>query len=175
MGYSSHVGSFNIDSALGITETQSITGVGFQPKVVLFWWSGSTASSDTVAGGTYLLGFGAAVSSTSRWNVCAVSEDALATSNTRRGQYDTECISTFDADGSWDGRMDFVSMDADGFTLVVDDAFANEYRISYLALGGDDLTNVALGAKQTPAATGNYATAGVGFQPDALIVCSGVA
>src|SRR3972149_208272 len=41
MAYSAIVGSFNIDPTKLATETQAITGLGFQPKIVLFWWGGT--------------------------------------------------------------------------------------------------------------------------------------
>jgi len=63
-------------------------------------------------------------------------------------------------------------MDADGFTLVMDDQFANAYRISYLALGGDDLTDVYMESGSTPTSAGNYDITGVGFQPDALLIAA---
>ena len=37
--YSAFAGSFNIDSSVTAGNDQSITGVGFRPKIVLFWWS----------------------------------------------------------------------------------------------------------------------------------------
>ena len=173
MGYSAKVGSFNIDTSKGATETQAITGVGFQPKIVLFWWGGSVANSDTVAGGTYNIGFGAAISSSSRFCVMGISEDAQATSDAARSQNNTEAIRCYTDAATLDGIMDSSSMDADGFTLVVDNQFTQAYRISYLALGGTDLTNVYIGNAQTPVSTGEYSITGVGFQPDALITaCS---
>jgi len=168
--YFAKVGSFNIDPSKGVTQTQSISGLGFQPKIVLFWWGGSTASSDTVAGGTYCVGFGAAISSGSRFCVAGVSDDAAADSNAARAHYVDSCIRVYsNGEPTLDGIMDFSSMDADGFTLVVDDQFTNAYRISYLALGGTDLTNVYIGNKAEHLVIEQYQVTGVGFQPDVLI------
>lgn len=171
MAYSAKVGSFNIDTTKVATETQSITGVGFQPKIVLFFWGGSTASSDTVAGGTYNIGFGAAISSTSRFSNVSISEDAQADSDVYTYMSQSEVIRCYTDTSTVDGLMDFSSMDAGGFTLIVDDQFTQAYRISYLALGGDDLTNVYLSYAEYPIATGNYDITSVGFEPDALITC----
>lgn len=174
MSYSTKVGSFNIDTTKTVGQTQAITGVGFEPKVVLFWWSGSTGTSDTVAGGNINIGFGAAISSTSRFAVNGISGDALADSNTLNSAYNTECIRCYADADTLDGIMDFSSMDAGGFTLIVDDQFSNAYRISYLALGGTDLTNVYIGNKAMPLVTGNFDTTGIGFKPDAVIIASAV-
>jgi len=169
LAYSAKVGSFNIDTAKTVGQTQAITDVGFQPKIVLFWWGGSTGTGDTVAGGTYNLGFGAAISSTSRFCINGISEDAQAESDTGRSLTDTCCMLAFTDTGTLDGKADFSSMDAGGFTLVIDDQFTQAYRISYLALGGTDLTNVKIGQTSFDADAGPYGITGVGFQPDAII------
>lgn len=173
MSYLSHVGSFNIDPAVTVGNTQSIINVGFQPKIVLFWWSGGTATIDEVAGGNINGGFGAAIDSTHRYCIYYYSLDAAATSDVINAQNNDGVIKAFtDGTGAIDGAYDFSSMDADGFSLLVSNQFSNAYRISYLALGGDDLTNVYIGDKQTPASTGEYNVSGVGFQPDAVILFS---
>src|SRR3990170_4493614 len=92
MAYSAIVGSFNIDPTKLATEIQAITGLGFQPKIVLFWWGGSTGTIDTVAGGTINIGFGAAISSTSRFCLMGISVDALATSDAQYSQSITEIM-----------------------------------------------------------------------------------
>lgn len=170
MGYSAKVGSFNIDTSKTVGQTQVIAGLGFQPKLVLFWWSGSTGNVDTVAGGNVSAGFGAASDSVSQGCVCYISNDASASSNSYYAQYVDETIAVYSTAGTYDGLLSLASMDADGFTLLVDDQFANAYRISYLALGGDDLANVSIGFGIAPTSTGNKDFTGVGFQPDALIV-----
>lgn len=172
MSYLAKVGSFNIDTTKTAGQTQLITGVGFQPKIVLFWWSGSTASSDTVAGGTYNIGFGAATSSTNRFCIINMSEDGQTDADSAYSQNDTEIIRAYTDTATLDGICDFSSLDSDGFTLIVDDQFTQAYRINYLALGGDDLTNVYLNSRTTPAATGEYDTTVLGFQPDFLLIAT---
>jgi hypothetical protein len=172
MAYSSKVGSFNLDTAKTAGQTQAITGVGFQPKIVLFWWCGSTGTSDATAGGNINVGFGAATGSSERYCVAAISLDAAAASDGIKIQYNDACIAVWaDNTSAIDGFMDFASLDADGFTLTVDNQFTIATRISYLALGGTDLTNVKVGqVANIPASTGNYSTTGTGFQPDAVIL-----
>jgi hypothetical protein len=68
-----------------------------------------------------------------------------------------------------DGRADFSSFDADGFTIIIDDQFSADYRIDFLALGGADLTNAAAGLDARDGDTGNHSVTGVGFQPEALL------
>lgn len=170
MGYSAKVGSFNIDTAKTAGQSQAITGVGFQPKIVLFFWGGSTGTGDTVGGGTVNIGFGAGISSSSRFCVVGVSEDGQAVSDAYCSQDNTECIRCYTNTATIDGIADFASLDADGFTLTIDNQFAQAYRISYLALGGTDLTDVYIGNAAFSTGSGEYTISGVGFQPDALLI-----
>jgi len=135
----------------------------------MFFWGGSTGTGDTVAGGTFNLGFGAAASSSSRFCLMTISEDAQAVMDSRTAHSTTEVVRCYTDTGTLDGILDFASMDADGFTLTVDDQFTQAYRISYLALGGADLTNVYIGSVQLPTGTGQWDVTSVGFQPDVLI------
>lgn len=172
MSYLAKVGSFNIDTSKTVGQTQSISGIGFQPKIVLFWWGGSTATGDSVAGGTISYGFGAAISSSSRFCVSTMSEDAQADSDVRYSQQTTEVIRAYTDSATIDGIADFDSMTADGFDLMIDDQFTQAYRISYLALGGDDLTNVYIGNYAMHTVVEQYNVTGVGFQSDAVIIAS---
>jgi hypothetical protein len=84
-------------------------------------------------------------------------------------QRNDACIALLDTAGAVDGLIDLQSFNADGFTLVVDDQVAANYRVMYLALGGADLTNVATGVLTEPGATGNQVITGLGFRPDLVL------
>ena len=171
MALYSFVGSFNINTAKTAGQTQAITGIPFQPKLILFFWNGSVdTTGDYEATLSYNIGFGAAISSTSRFCVMGISEDNQADSDCLCSQNNTEFMRAYTDTATLDGILDLSSMDANGFTYIVDDQFTQAYRISYLALGGDELSNVYIGNKAMPGATGNYGITGVGFQPDAVIV-----
>ena len=135
MAYSAYAGSFNIDSSVTAGNDQSVTGVGFQGKVVLFWWSGGTSAGDEVAGGTIRYGFGAAASSSSRWYTSCYSVDGAAASDTSATSNTDACIGIIASPASIDGEADFKQWDADGFTLTIDDQFTADYRISFLPRG----------------------------------------
>lgn len=170
MGFSAKAGSFNLGTGAATTTT-AVTGVGFTPKVVLFWWSGRTESVDTTNGSIDIkAGFGAMVGSSNRRCTTFQLDDAAATMATDRVFRNDACIASLTTAGATDGLADFSSFDGDGFTVVIDDAFATDLRVSYLALGGTDLTNVTTGTFTDSGATGNQDITGVGFQPDAVIV-----
>ncbi|HEX2271978.1 MAG TPA: hypothetical protein VHH35_20715, partial [Pyrinomonadaceae bacterium] len=148
----------------GSTGNQSITGIGFQPKVVLFQYNMATSDGSH---GDSVIGFGVGISSSERRVSGDYSVNNSATSNHAAWNQTTSCIYT----PSGSSRADFVSMDADGFTINW--VNSGSMLVQYLALGGDGLTNVKAGTAAAKTTTGNESYTGVGFQPTALIVFAG--
>lgn len=173
MGFDAHVGSFNIDTAKTAGQTQSVSGVGFTPKIVMFWWSGTTDTGNGVRGGNINMGFGAMSGASSRFAKGGISGDGQSSSVTQRTFSDVSCITSNDTPGlAFQGKADWGSLDADGFTITIDQQFIVAIHVNYLALGGDDLTNIAIGQMSGPGSTGNHSVTGLGFQPDAIILCN---
>ncbi len=169
MSFDVKADSFSINAATG---NQSITGLGFQPKIVLFFPSGRTSVG---IGAGSNMSFGAAISSTSRFAVTTNAQNAVVTTNTRRESKSVVCIMVNNpATGTGANPLyeaDFVSLDADGFTIdITVNPLSGNYRVGYIAMGGDDLTDVAIGNDTAKTTTGTKATTGVGFQPDAIIL-----
>lgn len=164
MGLFAKAGVFAIDTSTG---NQAITGVGFQPKIVFFLPTNATV--DGVSAHAHW-GFGVGISSSDRRCMTVTDEDAQGTTDTARETHTSHCI-IHNVSGSTtpEYEADFVSLDADGFTINVTTAPGTGKRVGYLALGGTDLTNVATGDFKGDNAVGDQAIAGVGFQPDALI------
>jgi len=145
----------------------SVSGLGFQPKVVIFLGSKQTATGQ---GAHVQLGIGAATSSTARGCVSARARDAQTTSSATSRANDTSCWSVMlDGSSSVAGVLDFVSMDSDGFTVVPDTAFGTSYSVTYLALGGTSLTNAIVLPSTLASGTGNQSFTGAGFQPDCVL------
>lgn len=168
MAISSFVGSFSTGTGV-VTTTIAITGVGFQPKAIMFWWAGRADTSDAIGRATMRRGFGVAVSTSDRRCTAGLIVDAAATSTTKGGDSNDCCIATISAAGAIDGKVDLNSMDVDGFTMIIDDQMPVDVRVSFLAVGGDSLTNAKSGSHTIPTSTGNADTTGVGFQPDFMI------
>lgn len=111
------------------TGNQAITGVGFQPSMVMF-----LAQTGTT------IGVGAAVSSTARF-ACTLSATTAATMTSTnlasRMQDATKCIEVLTTGGSTTvlSAADFVTLDAGGFTINWTTASATP-TIFYLALAG---------------------------------------
>lgn len=168
MSFNSAVGSFNTGTG-AIGTTVVVSGLGFQPKVVFFWWNGRTETTDTVGRRTHQRGFGAAISTTDRRRANSLSQDTPTAMVTNRSQDDAECIALTTISDTVDGLMDVQSFDSGGFTLVVDDVFTADYRIHYLAIGGTDITNVTGGNFAKATVTGDQDITSVGFQPDLVL------
>lgn len=100
------------------------------------------------------------------------SDDAAATSdNNTRYQADGCILSCDFTTPLTDGRADFVSFNSDGFTLSIPDAFPADWRISYICLGGADLTNQEIGTFTSATVTGNQEINLAGaFRPDLVIL-----
>jgi hypothetical protein len=147
------------------TGNQSVTGVGFLPSIVLFFSTGDT--TDTTDAGNGSIYYGVARSSGNR---CAFGNFGTAPNTRWKASFNDRCFAVF-ANVVVDS-IDFVSMDSDGFTVNITTSSATARVISYLALGGADLTNTAIVQLSAPASTGNQATTGVGFRPDGALFFS---
>lgn len=163
------VGAFNTTTG---SSNVVVSDVGFQPKAILFWWSGRTETTDTQARNSHFAGIGCAVSTTSRWAATSNDIDAAAAQDASSAKTTVGCILSVDAAGAVDGRLDLASIDSGGFTLLVSDAMPRDQRIHYLALGGTDITDVAAGEFQRVTGTPPYTQdiTAPGFQPDLILL-----
>jgi hypothetical protein len=151
-------GSFSLNTNTG---NQSIAGVGFRPKIVLFW--GGTAGNDAL--GT----FGVATSSSSRWAGgyrYGYHQPSVVASRS----FKTDRCIAFMTAANISSEADFVSTDSDGFTINVTNATSTVRTIYYLALGGDSLLT-SIGTMTYPAkgSEGDQSVKGVGFQPKVVL------
>jgi hypothetical protein len=169
MALSRKVGTFTCATSTG---NQAVTGLGFQPKMVLFYWIASTQGL-SYADGMYLA-VGAASSSTARWVMSISNSDALTDSNCSRSFHSDRCLFQVDASEATLCSADFVSMDADGFTLNWTVANSVVRDICYVALGGSDLS-AFVGNFDLAAGTGNQSVTGFGFQPKAMLFGNSIA
>jgi hypothetical protein len=155
------VATFNAATATG---NQSITGTGFQPDALLFLSFGPIDPPFTAT--TFLGCLGLAVSSSQRGAIAPYSENGADTTDCERYQRINQCLVSSLA-GAVSSEADFVSMDADGFTINWSNAPSAADRIFYLALKGGQYF---VGNETQKTSTGTRATTGVGFTPKGLLV-----
>jgi hypothetical protein len=145
--------------------SQVITGIGFQPKAVIFWWTRQTSYGPvricvgygyaTHDGGTY-----------QNYGVAFASDDGANPSNTGRRRSATYSIIILsDGTPTMAAQAAVISFDSDGFTLSWQTNEARADIIDYIALGGVSLTNAKAGSFSLTATSGTQDVTGVGFQP----------
>ncbi|CCF85398.1 hypothetical protein [Nitrolancea hollandica] len=157
------VGSFTGGGSLG---NQSVTGVGFQPKVLILWSSNQTAinswSDHAVAA------IGMTTGPSNAYSVSAAISASLGTRTNASRRMAAKAISISDTSEQILSEADLVSFDADGFTLDWTNTDTNVH-IMYLALGGDAVQSAKVVNWQMPTSTGNKVVTGVGFEPDFIL------
>lgn len=163
MALSVKYGSFSQPTTTG---NNSVTGVGFQPKIIIFFANSRT--SDGTSPGA-LFSFGVGVSSSDRRAGAYASADNTSGAQVGFSEGNTRCIRICDSSGNNLAIADFVSHDSDGFTLNWVNADANARIINYMAIGGTTLTNASSGSGAIRTTTGNQSYTGLGYQPDAML------
>lgn len=166
MALSAFSGSFDLNTTTG---NQSVTGVGFQPKAILFFVNSLNASG-SAAGMTGGVGF--AVSSSARFSTATELTNGVSPASPNIRQDNTKCFIVTNNAGAAIIEVDFVSHNADGFTVNVATTDGAARKVLYLAIGGADLSNVALKEFTSKTSTGTQAITGVGFQPDSILFIS---
>lgn len=151
-------GQFTLNTTTG---NQSVTGLGFQPKIVLFFSSADTADGGTNTGTTM---FGAA-DGTNQWVTETGGMWGFGAGGWDYSNWKTDRILYFSVGFGVTVDADFVSLDADGFTIDVNIAGGSAAVVHYLALGGSDLS-AKVGNFTLNSSTGNQSVTGVGFLPE---------
>ena len=169
-----YTGSFLTSTSTG---NQAITGVGFTPKIVMFY--GGAKADSQGAYNSMRVGLGVATSSSAQWaqSVQYNWTATAAASQSARSLSTTKCFSYVTATGTttYTTTLDaaFVSQDADGFTVNITTTDGTARRIFFVAIGGSDLS-ANVGTFNTGTSTGNVAVTGVGFQPDIIFIVSSI-
>ena len=162
------VGSFVKDATTG-AHAQAVTGLGFQPKAVIFFSAMQTATG-IVADASPMIGFS---DGTTHKCVAMSSNDAATTSLSSNSFNSLNCIVILlNGSTTIDSAGDINTFDSDGFTVGWNSASATQFIIGYIAVGGTDITNVKA-MKHDTTGSAQQAFTGVGFQPDIIFFLYG--
>jgi hypothetical protein len=156
-----------------LNSTKVVTGLGFCPKAIRFYWMGHQSTTDSFTQAvSERRGIGFCSNATTRRSVGTFSADNVADSDCGSVAADDCVCITVNGTGAIDGKLDISSMDPDGFTLIVDDATPANLTIFYEAWGLDDIQQVTIGNIPEPAATGtqNYIANGFNERGDNQVV-----
>lgn len=150
-----------------LSTTKAVSGLGFQPKALRFYWVGLQSATDAVSETVNeRRGVGFAVSASSRRSIGTFAQDTAATSNCGGAARNDCVVCTTDGAGASDGRLDISSIDSDGFTLIVDDVTPANITVFWEAWGGSDIQVAVVGDIAEPAATGTQNYSVTGFTSD---------
>lgn len=130
-GISVKAGSFNLSTSTG---NQSVTGVGFQPEGIIFFSFCEAATDSVLSAGSFC--YAAAKSSTERFVIAWDRPDEgnrFADMSLDRAQVFQAVTTT--GTPVIDAEADFVSMDADGFTLNNGTVDATSRQVCFIAFG----------------------------------------
>ena len=155
-----------------LNATKAVTGLGFTPKALRFYWVGLQSNSPTnAASGTVneRRGVGFAVSAVSRRCVGTYSLDGDNGGTDAGSVANDDCVVvTVNGTGTVDGKLDINTFDTDGFTLIVDDVTPANITVFYEAWGGPDIVVATVGDIAEPGGTGTQNYTVNGFTSDGL-------
>ena len=156
-----------------LNATKVVTGLGFHPKAIRFYWMGHQSATDSFTQAvSERRGIGFCRDTSTRRAVGTFSADNSGAADCGSvAANDCVCI-TVNGTGTIDGKLDISSMNPDGFTLIVDDITPANLTIFYEAWGLDDIQQVTIGDIAEPGATGtqNYTANGFNARGDNQVV-----
>lgn len=174
MALSTFTGSFQLDTGQLVNEldTQSVTGVGFEPKLLVFWTANHSEDLVSFDGHQFGIGFSDGTNHrTVGYNSGQGTLEGLpAAFGFRRVGPNALIAATGGGSVLW--RFDIDSMDADGFTIVVPTDTAGQAGnnvpetddyVYFTALAGDDLAEVVIGSFDSSADEGEQLVDSIGF------------
>jgi len=151
-------GSFT-KSTGGAPASQSVTGLGFEPKALILFSTQTTADDSITSHLEMAIGFSDGTNEKSMWGG---SESLVATSDADRFSNSTKLLTLRDITSATSGDLlaecDLTSFDSDGFTINWTTNNAVATKIKFIAYGGD--ITVEVGSFTQPGSTGtqNVAT-----------------
>jgi hypothetical protein len=157
-------GTFTKTTVVG---AQAITGVGFLPKAVIFWWTRQTSYGELAGIST---GYGFATNYSGAYQNRAVAfalNDAAASSVAGRRRSDTYSVIILSSGTPALGAQASVTaLNNDGFVLNWQTNEARADVCHYVAFGGSDLTATRAGSFNLATGIGTQDITSVGFQPN---------
>jgi hypothetical protein len=159
-------GSIAVNAAVGLQEI--LTGLSFTPKVIILTTNDLTAAGSAV---NARVGYGMTCFDNTKMAMSVHHVDGAASMNTDRYVSDRKSIVLNDSSGNVVFDADAV-FSSDGFGINITTTDGTARLLNYYILGGNDITDATIKMFTSPTSTGSQATAGVGFQPDFMLLAS---
>lgn len=173
MSLLSQCGTFATPASTGNQTISLDSGIwgGASPKVVILWSSMMTADGQATTN-VFGLGFCTAAAQVA---VAMYGQDAQGTSNTNRRCTNDACATFAGGAGTVTMEAAYSSFGANQFVINwTTNTLGANYKVNFLALGGDDLASALIKEIASPTSTGSVAYTGVGFQPTALLAITAI-
>jgi hypothetical protein len=156
-------GNFQLNT---VTGSQSVTGVGFQPKGVLFFHQPNTVAIGVpqLANWYHMVGMYDGTNQNAMWTHAPNGNAGLENVGFMHSSYAIVGGNNFST--VWAAQA--TSLNADGFTINITAAPPDVYWVGYLAFGGADLEFIC--GNVTLSTAGSQSFTGFGFQPTGLIM-----
>jgi len=167
--------TFSAASVVGTTDSTGTTGSGFRPKAMIAWWNGAAGAGTVTTQGNIRRGVGFAKDASNRRCVMATEQDTAAQGEADRGVRD-DCLIGVILPGTSDpstleGKVDINAMLDTGWESIIDDQLAVDLTVRYMAIGGDDIEQVAVGDFAAPL-TAIDTVVSLGWMPDVVFLAS---
>lgn len=151
--------------------TVQITGIGFPPEVIFFFFNLCTADGG-VADSSTGIGIWCRNGGSPTQHSCWIASDDNNTDTVVNNRMTaSDCVIITNPAGGILGFADVSATDSDSFTLNWTSVDGTQRVINYMALGGD--IRGKSGAQAKPTAAGNQAITGAGAQPTCLLLITG--
>jgi hypothetical protein len=168
MGLLSFTGNFSSPAATD--SSFAVTGVGFTPKLVIFWphaggATGATSTTDATHGQGVM-------TAAAQWYTGFGVTDGPATTAVDYSRHTGRCIIVNDGSGTSREEASFVSLDSDGFTINYSKVSGSLLKVAFTCYGGSDCDfEVGQTTITSAGGTGTVATT-TGFQPSGYLIAA---
>lgn len=151
------VGTFTLTTGTG---NQTVNGLGFTPKAVIFFSACRDTTTGAQADGMLMVGFS---DGTNDHCVAVQSEDNQGSNDSDKVAVSDACIIGLTIAGAVDFEASMSSFASGEFTINKSNGPASNTTIGYIALGGD--ITALVGDETSPTTTGNKTTTTTGVDP----------
>lgn len=153
-----------------VTGTQDITISGFgTPVGVIAIYGGTTDGATRTDGAVFGFGFS---DGTNSYTTCVSSDDGVSPSVTKRIQTNLRLIHLLQDNGLNDAVVSFDSFISDGVRIDIVGAPAQSRQVTFVFIGGSDVTNSKTGNVDLGTGTSPIDVNTIGFNPDLVFVLS---
>ena len=158
--------------AQGSAGTQTISGVGFTPSAVLFYWTEQAAEGTDTAGDNASVGVGFTTGTANERAASYWTETAGSADTGRYGAISAMIAVQNGLNGTLLNVAELDSFNSDGFVVNWTTANAAQHIVHYVAFNSEVVTDAVAETFSLTTGTGNLSVTNAGFQPEFVMFIS---